>query len=327
MRLPSLPSSTPKAPAAGASSSASSPSLDALGTFSGRRLLLGVLAAAVTTQVLPKAQRLAAPPAPPALSDDVYGDAIPTPDLETKLIALADAGEAVPPPLLAALEEYGGPQLFASNGQGKWTLPWVGNWRRVWTSRADGRFGGAPVVEGGGRKLLSVQTFVYGPGKDAVTTEALYASPDGSRTVFTRLGDVENAGGNYFDLGFNGVQAYDVVRTPQGRDTLGAPTGVGGGGALANADTRTLHTTYLSATMWIQRDESGEVAVYERSEAFAVSDRRGLVIPDQLKEHPDEFTRYGKLLFSEELTGDNKQYEGWEEKATNEAKLRQKLFK
>merc|ERR1711924_76698 len=70
----------------------------------------------------------------------------------------------------------------------------------------------------------------------------------------------------------------------------------GGGGALANADTRTLHTTYLSATMWIQRDESGEVAVYERSEAFAVSDRRGLVIPDQLKEHPDEFTRYGKLL-------------------------------
>ena len=34
-----------------------------------------------------------------------------------------------------------------------------------------------------------------------------------------------------------------------------------------------------------------------------------------------------KLLFSEELTGDNKQYEGWEEKATNEAKLRQKLFK
>ena len=257
----------------------------------------------------------------------MYGDAITTPDLETKLIALADAGEAVPPPLLAALEEYGGPQLFASNGQGKWTLPWVGNWRRVWTSRADGRFGGAPVVDGGGRKLLSVQTFVYGPGKDAVTTEALYASPDGSRTVFTRLGDVENAGGNYFDLGFNGVQAYDVVRTPQGRDTLGAPTGVGGGGALANADTRTLHTTYLSATMWIQRDESGEVAVYERSEAFAVSDRRGLVIPDQLKEHPDEFTRYGKLLFSEELTGDNKQYEGWEEKATNEAKLRQKRFK
>ena len=57
------------------------------------------------------------------------------------------------------------------------------------------------------------------------------------------------------------------------------------------------------------------------------SDRRGLVLPDQLKEHPDEFTRYGKLLFSEELTGDNKQYEGWEEKATNEAKLRQKLFK
>ena len=80
MRLPSLPSSTPKAPAA---SAASSSSLDALGTFSGRRLLLGVLAAAVTTQVLPKAQRLAAPPAPPALSDDVYGDAITTPDLET----------------------------------------------------------------------------------------------------------------------------------------------------------------------------------------------------------------------------------------------------
>ena len=115
--------------------------------------------------------------------------------------------------------------------------------------------------------------------------------------------------------------------SPSRVSTVREPSGVGGGGALANADTRTLHTTYLSATMWIQRDESGEVAVYERSEAFAVSDRRGLVIPDQLKEHPDEFTRYGKLLFSEELTGDNKQYEGWEEKATNEAKLRQKLFK
>ena len=247
----------------------------------------------------------------------MYGDAITTPDLETKLIALADAGEAVPPPLLAALEEYGGPQLFASNGQGKWTLPWVGNWRRVWTSRADGRFGGAPVVDGGGRKLLSVQTFVYGPGKDAVTTEALYASPDGSRTVLTRLGDVENAGGNYFDLGFNGVQAYDWC------DCRAATRSARRQAWAAAAPRERRPRTLPRRTC---RRRCGPARRAARSRCTSAPRRSpsptaaASSSPTSSRSTPT--SSRGPATATEELTGDNKQYEGWEKQATDAARGR-----
>ena len=76
---------------------------------------------------------------------DPFGNAVTAPTLELDLDDLLELSkkQGVAPPdasvmaLVQQLEETGGPQFEASFLQGKWVLPWVGGWERVWSSQAD----------------------------------------------------------------------------------------------------------------------------------------------------------------------------------------------
>ena len=94
-----------------------------------------------------------------AADDEFYaGDAVTAPALETLVLekttgvdigatkGLEGADTAYTSltveELVAKLEERGGSQLAAASGSGRWVLPWVGGWQRVWTAAADA----APIV-------------------------------------------------------------------------------------------------------------------------------------------------------------------------------------
>lgn len=282
-----------------------------------------------------------------SVTSDGFGDAVTAPQLETDLeeIAIAAASPAQKEAIrsiIVQLEEQGGPALPASNSVGRWVIPWVGGWERVYTSMEDVSLFGGPTrpsmnVRGGGYELVSSRQFVYGPGEGGITCEYLFEKPGAEEKVLlARTGAVSNLGGNYFMLDFKTplygfeVEAksgggYDADLLPRSLAPLaGAGGRVDGGPAVSGL---TLHTTYLSDRMWVLRPSgepgssaaraSDEFIVLRRTETRSVVDRRGLVADGQLKPPEDEGVRYGKLLFGETLSD----YGGWSEEAQKQAKM------
>lgn len=289
--------------------------------------------------------------------DSYYdGDAVSSPLLEIQLLELLENEDKTPTReaklrgLVTALETRGGTQIAAANGQGRWVLPWVGGWDRLWTSATDSSYLGGPASNkmtrrGIGLEQISARNYVYGPGESGITVEYLH-SADGDETaplkfLLTRPGTVTNLGDNIFQLDFNtAMDEYEVLydrkkdvdRLANCVETLnadGSPSGLldckkldGGAERGAPVSTLLVRTTYLSERLWIVRDarNNDSVAVFQRTATRSVMDRRGLVADGQLKPPDDEQVRYGKLLFGETL----QEYAGWDE---NQVKLKQEKDK
>jgi hypothetical protein len=146
------------------------------------------------------------------------GDAVSSPLLEIQLLELLENEDKTPTReaklggLVTALETRGGTQITAANGQGRWVLPWVGGWDRLWTSATDSSYLGGPASNkmtrrGIGLEQISARNYVYGPGESGITVEYLH-SADGDETaplkfLLTRPGTVTNLGDNIFQLDFN----------------------------------------------------------------------------------------------------------------------------
>ena len=229
-------------------------------------------------------------------ADSYYdGDAVTAPELETTLLELLEERapgverDATAAKLVATLEERGGTQIFASAGQGRWVLPWVGGWERKWTNVADASYLGGPKETSFSKRgialdQVSARHFVYGPGEGGITIEYLYAYQGDLNApikfLLTRPGSVTNLGDNVFQLDFPKVlDEYEVFydRT-KGADRLancvptlnanGNPTGLlecspieSGAERGAPASTLLIKTTYLSEKLWIQRDARDESKV------------------------------------------------------------------
>ena len=86
-------------------------------------------------------------------------------------------------PQVTELEERGGSQLESSSGFGRWVLPWVGGWQRLWTNSADASFLGGPAADKFGfYKEISHRQFVYGPGDGGAVEEYLFECPGGEKS-------------------------------------------------------------------------------------------------------------------------------------------------
>ena len=284
-----------------------------------------------------------------SLADNMDGDAVTSPALEIDLLETlerlpgATPGDMNHPQFAQAaaivpqLEERGGSQLFAAAQTGRWVLPMVGGWDRVWTSRADTRAFGGPQdleIKGAGKTFtqLAARQFLYGPGEGGAIVEFLYGerTPSGAigqKLLLTRPGYVSNLGDNTMELAFSTpLDEYEVVYNPKmGQDGLKTGEKLAGSGERTQAvKDLFLTTTYLSERLWILRDvrDPSIVSVFERTETFSVLDRRGVVMEKQLKPSDNEQIRYGGLLF-----GDTKEdYEGWAEKAGASEELKNKLL-
>lgn len=308
-----------------------------------RALLISLVAAAPAAQLiaflgpLKKVEK-------PSVTSSEEGDAVDRPGLELRLQELLLAQQNVSQDeevitIVQELESRGGSQIMASQPLGRWVIPWLGGWERVWTSQPDSGFLGGPVRDSFGLSdsqrpaaslgvgstifsQVSGKQFIYGPGVGGVTTEYLYNAPGvASKILLTREGVVTNLGGNYFELDFpTPLQAYPV-QTIAGTDSLASSTPLEGiSSKITEAPSKALlKTTYLSERMWIVRSDE-QVAVFERTATRAVTDRRGLVADGQLIPNSDEFVRYGKLLFGESPSD----YAGWED---NNQKKRAELDK
>ncbi|KAL1520789.1 hypothetical protein AB1Y20_022353 [Prymnesium parvum] len=326
------------------------PSKKAARTFASRPARSAVLAAGLLTPFV-LVNLLSAAPQPrrgkqrrEELAFDYEGDAVTAPNLETSLLALMGEGGAAPNEaaryaaaerIVAQLEAQGGSQLFASKAPGKWCIPWVGGWDRVWLSDPASRFPGGPyqskqllsldkeglpALQSGATlfNLASARQFVYGPGEGGMVLEYLFSSPAApSELLLTQLANIKNLGGNYFEVNFPAeLVAYPATKDATGKDILANASPLRGSMSFGpRQESVTLQTTYLSATMWILSDEDGRRSVFSRTDTKSVADRRGLMVEGQVKEHPDEQTRYGKLLFSESLSD----YAGWEANVENSA--------
>lgn len=320
-------------------------------TFPVRRaLVLGLLAQpiffAVSTSL--RQPRLSGSPsrgslAPPKTYDD--GDAVTRPGLETKLLELLGsdtsvAGGKTVPMLIDELEDYEGSQLGAAAGTGRWVIPWVGGWERVYAAQAGAAFLGGPAKtsfssRGQAFSQVSSRQFVYGPGENGITVEYLYAAAGASETapelLLTRPGKVTNLGGLQFRLDFDApLNEYEVlsnVRNPKDGtvgDALATGQPLEGGTERAPPMTAMLKTTYLSERLWIIRDVSdpSQVSIFVRTETRSVMDRRGLVADGQLKPPEKDEVRYGGLLFGESLSD----YSGWDAKEGKQATEKSRLL-
>merc|ERR1711871_580711 len=106
--------------------------------------------------------------------------------------------------------------------------------------------------------------FVYGPGEGGMTIEYLHSGPTGSADrLLTRAGNVQNLGGNFFQLDFpTSLLEYDVRRDANGDEKLAsgpyAASGVrleGGASASPPAFNLIVQSTYLSERLWIIRSQ------------------------------------------------------------------------
>jgi hypothetical protein len=268
------------------------------------------------------------------------GDAVTAPGLELELedvLELPSPGKRSPEAIVLDLEESQGPQFDASNLQGKWVLPWVGGWERLWTSNpSDASLFGGPARDRVGQasfQLSSSRQFIYGPGEGGITLEYLFsASTANAQVLLARQGKVSNLGGNFFELDFPSKFDGFEVENKGGADFLTPLPNLPAGDAGAPVYKLTLQTTYLSASTWILRSFSpgldpktrtGQISVFRRTETRSVLDRRGLVADGQLKPPDDETIRYGRLLFGESLSD----YAGWSEAAEKDSKGKSDLFK
>jgi len=277
------------------------------------------------------------------------GDAVTRPQLELLLLETLQSGSAdgaEVEKLVSELETREGSQLFASNARGRWVLPWLGGWERVWANQPDASFTGGsarpsfplqtdaavPVLRAGSSvfQLSSARLFVYGPGEGGITVEYLHECPSaGSSLLLERSGAVANLGDNYISFDFSEpLRPYQVGSLPNG--TLQLATGRPLGGSAESAAlfappaSTKLHTTYLSERLWVLRNERDEsqVAVFERTETRSVFDRRGLVADGQLRPPADESIRYGRLLFGESPSD----YYGWEAKEAERTAAKERLL-
>jgi hypothetical protein len=278
------------------------------------------------------------------------GDAVSRPGVEQQLIdALelpAAARDSVLDGLVLELEELGGTAINASSGYGRWVLPWVGGWQRLWTNSSDASFlGGPPSARFDSYSEISAREFIYGPGDGGMVIEYLFAAPGREKYLLSRAAGVTNLGDRYFRLDFPlPLQAYEVLSDADSAMASRAcfqssdvedpacsysglkstkPVQLSGAPTAPAALGLVLRTTYLSETLWIVRDKKGDkVAVFQRSPTQSVMDRRGLVMDQQLKPSENEQTRFGGLLFS-----DSDEYsQGWEAKKQDEARGQDRLL-
>lgn len=287
------------------------------------------------------------------------GDAVTSPLLEIQLLELLEeqapspARDAKAAAIVAQMEERGGTAIFASNGQGRWVMPWVGGWERVWSDVDDMSFLGGPSKASFGKRGVTLDQighrhFVYGPGEGGIVTEYLHSYKSDKdapvKFLLTRPGTVTNLGENVFQLDFaTPLDEYEVYYDKaRGVDRLancvetkgpdGALTGLlqcspltdGGAERGAPVSQLLVKTSYLSSRMWIVRDARDErqCAVFQRSETRSVMDRRGLIADGQLKPSDDESIRYGRLLFGET----QQEYSGWDEKQAKAKAEKDKLL-
>lgn len=298
-----------------------------------RTLLLGLLGAgAWYTSINVVSQKSQQKMAKTVLYDD--GDAVTAPALELQLqdLLAGNSSYSQVQELVQALEQTGGPTLAASAPQGRWVLPWVGGWERVWTTQQDAsNFGGPARASLGSRaalQLSSARQFVYGPGEGGITVEYLFTPPSttgaaNKAVLLARQGAVSNLGGNFFQLDFpTPLQPYELEggSSQQLTPLPALPTSEG----APPASGLTMQTTYLSGELWILRSytDPTQVSVFQRTETRSVLDRRGLVAEGQLKPPDDETIRYGRLLFGETLSD----YAGWSDAAQADANQKQKLL-
>lgn len=303
-----------------------------------RTLLLGVFGAGCWYTAINVVSQRNKPVVTAPLIDD--GDAVTAPALELELqdlLAVPNFPDEEVKALVLRLEQTGGPTLAASAPQGRWVLPWVGGWERVWAAQQDSSlFGGPPRTSLGSRaglKLESARQFVYGPGEGGITLEYLYSPPgspgkeagaQGNSVLLARQGAVSNLGGNFFELDFSTpLQGYEVERS-KGSDLLTPLPSIPPSEGAPPVRGLTMQTTYLSAALWILRSYTNpdQVVVFERTETRSVLDRRGLVAEGQLKPPDDESIRYGRLLFGETLSD----YAGWSDAASKDAEQKRKLL-
>ena len=134
------------------------------------------------------------------ITDERYGDAVTPSSLETDLIGFLNAPRDAAydqrlASLVAALEDFGGSQLGASFGRGRWVVPWLGGWECIVSTGGALRSLGGPAqttlrlaTDGDGTPVLgsgsgvtferrSARQFVYGPGAGGIAVEHVYASP------------------------------------------------------------------------------------------------------------------------------------------------------
>lgn len=273
---------------------------------------------------------------------DDGSDAVTSPALETELVEAMSLGGVGPNGRSAAsmvdeLEDRGGSQIAAAGMQGRWVLPWVGGWQRVYTTSDDPRFLGGPRTTefsagGSTYKQVSCRHFVYGPGDGGLTTEYLHASaatPGAPKRLLTRQGGVTNLGTNLFEIDYpRGLAEFEVTSDEKtGNDKLRTGQPLEGGAERETATAAIqLRTTYLSEQLWIVRGvkDPSQCAAFVRTETRSVIDRRGLVAEGQIAgEKVDEKTRYGGLLFGETI----QEYAGWDEKQAKDKALNDKLFR
>ena len=276
------------------------------------------------------------------------GDAVTQPGLELEMLEILEGGGLYAAngksiaQLVDELEEFQGSQLNAAGGSGKWVIPWVGGWERVYANSGDARYLGGPAqtelsLRGKAFKQLSQRHFVYGPGESGVTVEYLYGMPGASQSapklLLTRKATVTNQGDLEFTFGFDErIGEFEVGENVQSRSQergiefgeaiIGAP--IEGGAEREPPMTARLKSTYLSERVWIVRDVANpeQVSVFARTETRSVADRRGLVADYQIKPPESEEVRYGGLLFADTLS----EYANWDVKVKKEEAQKAKLL-
>ena len=269
-----------KATVAGSAANAAGNAAGNGGGLGRRALLLGVLAQPVFFGVfkgeLP-GRGDSAQQAPERVDSYYDGDAVTSPALEVQLLELLDEStvdgeyDAAAASLVRRLEARGGTQIGAANGAGRWVLPWVGGWERIWTNASSSAFLGGPSAREFSRRgvavgQVSARNYVYGPGESGITIEYLHSvNADATapiKVLLTRPGTVTNLGENVFQLDFGTpMDEYEVLYDKaKGTDRLancvpiltpgGSPSGLfdckptdGGAERGAKASTLLVRTT------------------------------------------------------------------------------------
>ena len=124
------------------------------------------------------------------------GDAVTRPGLELELLELIESGNSFTASgrsvstLIDELEEFQGSQLAAAAGAGKWVIPWVGGWERLYANSPGCRYLGGPQqtevsFQGRAYRQVSQRQFVYGPGESGVTVEYLASATWHSHGILT----------------------------------------------------------------------------------------------------------------------------------------------
>merc|ERR1719387_1601349 len=138
-------------------------------------------------------------------ADTAYyaGDAVNPPGVESRLVETLDlppssSRDTILEEIVAELEERGGTQIGSSSGSGRWVLPWVGGWQRLWTNSYDASFTGGPASKAfDSFTEIGARQFIYGPGEGGMIVEYLFASGR-EKYLLSRAASVTNLGDRYF---------------------------------------------------------------------------------------------------------------------------------